>query len=58
MTCDMCLREVRDTAQADSLALLPTTTRGRGGAGGRGFPLKMKSAGEESVLSSERPKEV
>lgn len=47
MTCDMCLGEVRDTAQADSLALLPTTTRGRGGAGWEGL------LSEQSDLSSE-----
>lgn len=37
VTCDMCLKEVRDTAQAGSLALLPTTPRGGVGWGGRSF---------------------
>lgn len=32
----MCLKEVRDTAQAGSLALLPTTPRGGVGWGGVG----------------------
>lgn len=46
----MCLREVRDTAQAGSLALLPTTPRGGGGVGWEGLLLLVPG---QSALSGE-----
>lgn len=48
VTCHMCLREVRGTAQAGSLALLPTTLRGEGGVG-RWEGLRLEVSGQSAL---------